>query len=179
MSLAKISLVRSSSQPLPVLDSLGKEICDKHVAFEHSTLQHAKAIGDLLIQAKSEVKKQSQSWQSWLKVSCPALNARTARLYMQISSRYDELATRCHFESLSLKKAQEFLNAKKPKQQSSLILKYVANFQRASRQFKQDLDLFSNPNFDADTSKDLATLVQTLETLDRQIEDMLRKAIET
>jgi hypothetical protein len=98
---------------------------------------------------------------------------------MQISSRYDELATVADFKSLSLKKAQELLNAKKSKQQSSLILKYVANFQRASRQFKQDLDLFSNPNFDADTSKDLATLVQTLETLDRQIEDMLRKAIET
>lgn len=179
MSFAKISPARSSVDPLPLLESLGIEICDKHIAFEHSTLQHAKAIGDLLIQAKAEVKKQSQSWQYWFKVSCPALNDRTARLYMQVASRFDELATVADFESLSLKKAQELLNAKKPKQQSALILKYVANFQRASRQFKQDLERFSNPNFDADTSKDLATLLQTLDTLERQIEDMLHKAVET
>jgi type II secretory pathway component PulL len=84
-----IYILTTSSTTVDDLDFLAQEINSQQEAFEHNALIHAQKLGNLLVQAKKQVKQSSYSWTRWLKASCPAISARTARLYMQIDKHWD------------------------------------------------------------------------------------------
>lgn len=139
-----------------ILNDLGKQINDKHIVFERSATQHARMVGELLIRAKKEVQNQSLSWGEWLKTSCPAIEARTARFYMQVARNYEEImATVAVPDNCTLREFQKLLNRRNPK-----------------------LRIVSNPIFTGDTeeSSQHSVLVEILDRLERgldQIEEVL------
>ncbi len=176
----------------PLLDILGREINQKYIAFERSTLEFerssletARVIGRMLAQAKAEVKNQSQSWQKWLKTSCPAIKERTARLYMQVDREYDDLAATVadpdSLALLTLKEFQKRLNArnrkdKYPKPDSFSKPDYLADLQTVSLRFEVSLDLFVANDLDAHSPEALSTTLNTLASLESRI-NLIRKQL--
>ena len=76
----------------PSLDALAAAINDDHEAVEHmarSTLDRARAAGDKLLQAKSQVAH--GQWLPWLAANCPRLATRTAQAYMKLAREWDRL----------------------------------------------------------------------------------------
>jgi hypothetical protein len=76
----------------PSLDALAAAINDDHDAVEHmarSTLDRARAAGDKLLQAKSQVAH--GQWLPWLAANCPRLATRTAQAYMKLAREWDRL----------------------------------------------------------------------------------------
>jgi serine/threonine protein kinase len=173
----EICLARSLAIAPPLLESLGNEISQKHTAFERSSLENARVIGGLLTYAREEVKKQSQSWQKWLKTSCPAIKERTARLYMQVYRDYEEIAAAvADPENLSLKEFQKRLNARNPKQRSSSEPGYVADLQSTSQQFEKSLDLFLDSDLNSYSDEALSNTLETLKSLEGRI-NLIRKKL--
>jgi hypothetical protein len=176
----------------PLLDILGREINQKHIAFERATLEferssleNARVIGRLLAQAKAEVKNQSQSWQKWLKKSCPAIKERTARLYMQVEREYDDLAATVadpdSLALLTLKEFQKRLNARnrkerQPKQNILSAPDLATDLQNAALQFEVSLDLFVANDLDAHSLEALSTILNTLASLESRI-NLIRKQL--
>jgi Protein of unknown function (DUF3102) len=183
---------QSSIEETPSLYVLGQEINDKHLdlerssaEFERSSLEKAREIGRLLTQAKEEVKNQSQSWQKWLKQSCPVIKERTARLYMQVEREYEDLAATVAdpdtLSLLSLKEFQKRLNAKNrtaknPEPDRSSEPDYLAELQNTAYQFEQSLDLFLDRDLDPYGQEALSTALSTLASLESRI-NCIRKQL--
>jgi Protein of unknown function (DUF3102) len=182
----------STVEDSPSLYVLGQEINDKHLdlerssaEFERSSLEKAREIGRLLTRAKEEVKNQSQSWQKWLKQSCPAIKERTARLYMQVEREYDDLAATVADPDrlclLSLKEFQKRLNAKNrnaknPEPDRSSEPDYLAQLQNTAYQFEESLDLFLDRDLAPYSHEALSTALSTLASLESRI-NCIRKQL--
>ncbi len=160
---------QSSTVETSSLYVLGEEINDKHLdlarssaEFARSSLEKAKEIGRLLARAKDQVKQQSQSWQKWLKQSCPTIKKRTARLYMQVEREYEDLAATVAdpdgLSLLSLKELQKRLNAKnRAAKYPELEVVYPAELRSIADRVEEnlDLDLFLlDRDLDADSQPD-------------------------
>jgi hypothetical protein len=73
------------------MSALAAEIADEHaaaLAAASEALTHARRAGELLLEAKARVPH--GSWGPWLEEHFPA-SARTARLYMSVAERWEEL----------------------------------------------------------------------------------------
>jgi hypothetical protein len=185
---------QSSIEETPSLYVLGQEINDKHLdlerssaEFERSSLEKAREIGRLLTQAKEEVKNQSQSWQKWLKQSCPVIKERTARLYMQVEREYEDLAATVAdpdtLSLLSLKEFQKRLNAKNRTAKNtepdrSSEPDYLAELQNTAYQFEQSLDLFLDRDLDPYSQEALSTALSALASLESRINCIRKQLVE-
>ena len=105
-------------EPIPVasLVELAAAINAEHAAAERTArtaLDHARAAGDKLLLAKAQV--EHGQWLPWLSSNCPALSARTARAYMQLSRNWGTLETKtADSANLSIDAALKLLNAPEP-----------------------------------------------------------------
>lgn len=75
-----------------LIQTLGTDITEAHeaaLAAGHTALEHAHRAGELLMQARAQC--EHGAWLSWLAEHCPTIPERTARAYMQIVRRWEEL----------------------------------------------------------------------------------------
>jgi hypothetical protein len=82
--------------PTVTLPKLAKEINHEHEQFDRTIragLAHARRAGELLIEAKAQIPH--GGWLNWLRDNCPQVSPRTAQQYMQVHSRWGELAGKC------------------------------------------------------------------------------------
>ena len=82
-------------EPIPALSlpELATAINAEHDAAERTArkaIEHARAAGDKLLQAKAQV--EHGQWLPWLAANCPALADRTARVYMRLARNWAQLA---------------------------------------------------------------------------------------
>ena len=102
-------------EPIPVasLGELAAAINAEHTAAERTArtaIEHARAAGECLLLAKAQV--EHGQWLPWLSSNCPALSARTARAYMQLSRNWGTLETKtADSANLSIDAALKLLNA--------------------------------------------------------------------
>ncbi len=85
----------SEPAPAPSLAELAKAINAEHQAAERTArkaIEHARDAGECLLLAKAQV--EHGQWLPWLSSNCPALSARTARAYMQLSRNWGTLETK-------------------------------------------------------------------------------------
>jgi hypothetical protein len=151
------------------LESLQQEIKAERAKYAHLsiqfgrvTLDHVNVVGQLFIQAKPEVKKQGKKWQQWLKETCPDISARKIGLYMQVSKKYEELATVANFENFTLSDVQKLLNktsTRKPRKKKSSEQNIQTNLEPVAMQILDWL-LFAGLN-----SADRETLLITLKSI--------------
>jgi hypothetical protein len=89
---------------------LGAQVKAQHeasVAASKRLVEHAMVAGDLLIEAKAQLKH--GEWLPWLTEHC-SISDRTARLYMRLARNRPEIeAKRQHVADLSLRAALELL----------------------------------------------------------------------
>ena len=147
-----------------------RQVNDHAIMFKCFTLLYFKETGDELHYMKAEVKKHKLgSFESWLRINCPAISPRTARLYMQISKCWDdfllEMATSCQKENFTVKDAQEAMNARNRKQEP-LEPDFVTEFKRSLRKADKSIDLFLQNDLDSiapEASQTLDEMVAALE----------------
>ena len=93
--------------------SLSGAINAEHDAAERTArraIDHARSAGEKLLMAKAQVGH--GQWLSWVSANCPALSARTARAYMQLSRNWGMLETKmADSANLSIDAALKLLNA--------------------------------------------------------------------
>jgi hypothetical protein len=80
----------------PALDELAKQINAEHAQHSkalHSSLEHARAAGELLLQAKKQVGH--GQWMKWLEAKC-GLSPRQAQKYVQIAKNWVKCAPGAH-----------------------------------------------------------------------------------
>jgi hypothetical protein len=170
------------------LESLKRKIKDKYTAFEQEnitfgrlSLQHAKEMGELFIQAKEKVKQQRQKWQPWLNETCPNINARTIGLYMQVAKNYDEhLATAvANNENFTLNDAQQLLNKisfRKPRGRKLSEVNLLADVELAASQYQEILNQLLDTELDSETNETVVNILRILndtENLNAQIRKQL------
>ena len=95
------------------LPELATAINAEHDAAERTArraIDHARSAGENLVLAKAQV--EHGQWLPWLSANCPALSARTARAYMQLSRNWGMLETKmADSANLSIDAALKLLNA--------------------------------------------------------------------
>ena len=87
------------------LDQLAAEIKREHEAVEatiRTSLMHAKAAGEKLVEVKDRLKH--REWMPWVETHCGVSHS-TALLYMNVARRWDELVNSQPVENLTLHKA--------------------------------------------------------------------------
>lgn len=160
----------------PSLESKGTELNNKHLKYVFYSVLYAKETGDTLLQLKAEVKQQRKSWEEYLKNHIPAINLRTARLYMQIAKTWDDFLseTATVAENFTLRDAQEAMNARNRKQQP-LEPDFGSDFKRSLHKADESIDLFLQNDLDAVAPEALANIVETLATLEHRIASVREK----
>ena len=102
-------------EPIPVasLGELANAINAEHQAAERTArtaLDHARAAGDKLLQAKAQV--DHGQWLPWLAAHCPELADRTARAYMRLARNWAQLTLKsATVADLTINDALKLLNA--------------------------------------------------------------------
>ena len=102
-------------EPIPALSlpELATAINAEHDAAERTArkaIEHARAAGDKLFQAKAQV--EHGQWLPWLAANCPALADRTARVYMRLARNWAQLALKsATVADLTINDALKLLNA--------------------------------------------------------------------
>ena len=105
-------------EPIPVasLGELANAINAEHQAAERTArtaLDHARAAGDKLLQAKAQV--DHGQWLPWLSANCPDVAVRTAQAYMQLSRNWGTLQAKyATVAYLPINDALKLLNAPGP-----------------------------------------------------------------
>jgi hypothetical protein len=111
-----------STKPKLSLSELANAINHEHQLCQEaykSSLLHARRTGDFLLQAKAEVKISSSGrWLPWLKENCPGISERTARAYMQIARKWEQIEKTATVADFGFKDALKLLSesgeSKKP-----------------------------------------------------------------
>lgn len=112
---AALPAVDLFGDPPPALSlaTLAAAINAEHAAAERTArkaIGHAIAAGEKLLLAKAHV--DHGQWLPWLSANCPALSARTARVYMQLARNWETLETKtADSANLSIDAALKLLNA--------------------------------------------------------------------
>ena len=102
-------------EPIPVasLGELAAAINAEHQAAERTArtaLDHARAAGDKLLQAKAQV--DHGQWLPWLSANCPDIAVRTAQAYMRLAGNWGTLETKyATVAYLPINDALKLLNA--------------------------------------------------------------------
>ena len=81
-----------SPEPPRSLPAIALELLAAHNAFiakQRSALEHAKKAGELLIEAKGQLKH--GEFLSWLKAEFPEISPRTAQGYMRLAHKWSQL----------------------------------------------------------------------------------------
>ena len=106
------------------LPELATAINVEHDAAERTArraIEHARSAGENLLMAKAQV--EHGQWLPWLSANCPALSARTARAYMQLSRNWGMLETKtADSANLSIDAALKLLNTPDPETDISELL---------------------------------------------------------
>src|SRR5215831_230455 len=79
----KKAVSEAQADPISELDRLAAQINEAHIALVKRTLTQAMAIGDLINQVYIRLGYQDRG--RWLKRHCPQIEARTARVYVQLA----------------------------------------------------------------------------------------------
>ena len=108
MSASAMTLISDTA-----LATLATAINAEHAAAERTArkaIEHAKAAGDKLLLAKSQV--EHGQWLPWLAANCPALADRTASRYMRLAKHWNALETKsATLADLTINDALKLLNA--------------------------------------------------------------------
>jgi len=119
----------NTSAIAPTLATLATKANDEHracLAAANSALEHARAAGDFLVQAKAQC--QHGTWTTWLAHNFDA-SKRTAQAYMRVAKRWPEIEAKAQGSALlSVDKALELLGDPKPKKTVDGLPYFVAMF---------------------------------------------------